>query len=323
MKAITRALCLAAAVLLGGCASPPLREAAPVDPARTALLEQQRAQVAAWQLTGRVAVSKGSQGGSGRIDWRQDGEHYEISLGAPVTRKSWRLTGDAAGARLEGIDGGPREGADVEGMLAVATGWEIPVRALVAWVRGVGAATAGMAPGRFQHAADGLPVSLEQGGWRIDYRDWYPADGTRPALPRRIEAVSGDARVRLLVDRWQVRAADADESVDAGPDALLRRELAALDLADPAADMRARVAAGDQRPVGVCGFVCLAPGDDAAPAAGAELRIIDASGDVVLDEAHLALKQQAAGYARAYNLALREWLRQTPVPVGADPRDEP
>ncbi|MBN5048277.1 lipoprotein localization factor LolB, partial [Stenotrophomonas maltophilia] len=40
------------------------------------------------------------------------------------------------------------------------------------------------------------------GGWFFFKTHWPPAAAGRPALPRRIEASNGDAKVRLLVDQW-------------------------------------------------------------------------------------------------------------------------
>lgn len=206
MTALRACLALAMAVLLGACVSPSQRPAVPVDEIAARAQDAQRSEVGAWRLTGRVAVSSGSQGGSGRIEWEQRGGHYAISLSAPVTRQGWRLVGDADGARLQGVEGGPRESADVERMLLEATGWRIPVRAMVAWVRGVAASDGVSAPARIVYGGGDVPVSLEQIGWRIDYRDWHAATTQLPALPRRIEAadaVHADARLRLIVDRWE------------------------------------------------------------------------------------------------------------------------
>ena len=47
-----------------------------------------------WSFEGRVAINNAGKGGSGRIDWQQDGPRYVVSLSAPVTRQSWRLIGD-------------------------------------------------------------------------------------------------------------------------------------------------------------------------------------------------------------------------------------
>jgi outer membrane lipoprotein LolB len=160
-----------------------------------------------WSLQGRIAVSSGRNGGSGRIDWRQRGDGYEVELSAPVTRQSWRLSGTPEWARLEGLDGGPRAGADPMALLYEATGWLIPVAALADWVRGLRAPSVG--PSQVEYADDGRLSRLQQGGWTIDYR-WPDQEGDR-VLPERIDARrdgggddgrSGEARVKLIVDEW-------------------------------------------------------------------------------------------------------------------------
>lgn len=316
---MTRTCCVLAAaglaLLLAACASGPARPPAPpMDPAAAQQAAAAREALSDWGLSGRVAISTAGRGGNARIDWTQRGERYDIALSAPVTRQSWRLAGDAARARLDGVEGGPRESADVEALLLAATGWDIPVRAMVAWVRGVPAPAAGQGGFTLQPAADGLPARLVQDGWEIDYREWSAGEGARPALPRRIEARRGEARVRLLVDDWVVAdpgvATAAGGADDRPADVLLAEALAGLSLDDPAADLRARIAAGDLRPVAVCGFACLVPGygpqgrDAAAPA---DARILDGSGDAVMGERHLQLKARAEAYARAYNQALAAW----------------
>lgn len=200
----------AAAALLAGCVAQPVRTPAPVggDPGQhQARREAILAADAEWSLQGRVAVSNGRDGGSGRIDWRQQGARYEVALGAPVTRQSWRLSGQLGAARLEGLDGGPRSGSDATALLLDATGWEIPVEALASWVRGARAAAATHGPASTRFGGDGRLAQLVQAGWTIDYADWRPvstpAASARPLeLPHRLNAARGDATVRLIVDQW-------------------------------------------------------------------------------------------------------------------------
>lgn len=205
-----RLFAIAAALLLAGCVAQPVRQALP--PAESAAAEVQQLareqalrQQPAWSLQGRIAVSNGRNGGSGRIDWVQDDRRFDVSLSAPVTRQSWRLVGDAGGARLEGLDGGTRDGPDAAALLRDATGWEIPVTALADWVRGVRAQDAGTAIASY--GLDGRLLRLEQGGWSIDYH--WPAPGaaatgagSAPTLPARLDARRGEASVRLIVDHW-------------------------------------------------------------------------------------------------------------------------
>lgn len=195
----------ACAVLLTACMAQPVREALPPIAGTPEMHQAQReamlADKAQWSLQGRVAVSNGRDGGSGRIDWRQDGTHYDVALSAPVTRQSWRLSGDDAGAQLEGLEGGTRIGPGAAELLREATRWEIPVAALSSWARGL-RADPRHGPATVHYAADGRLGRIEQAGWIIEYSGWQ-ADATGVELPNRLNASKGEAKVRLIVDRWE------------------------------------------------------------------------------------------------------------------------
>lgn len=198
---------LAAACLVAACAGQPVRESPPLVGAALVAAQARQAAHEAWvgehpdwSMQGRVALSNGRDGGSGRIDWRQAGPRYDVSLSAPVTRQSWRLSGDAGAASLEGLQGGTRHGDDPARLLREATRWEIPVTALSAWVRGARAPEALHGPAELAFGADGRLSRLRQDGWDIRYTGWQAASPV--ALPARLEARRGDALVRLVVDTW-------------------------------------------------------------------------------------------------------------------------
>ena len=204
-----RVLAIAAAALLTACVAQPVRQALPpvqsaAAEARQIAREDALQRQPAWSLQGRIAVSNGRNGGSGRLDWIQQGPQYDVSLSAPITRQSWRLVGDATAARLEGLEGGTREGPDAAMLLRDATGWDIPVMALANWVRGARAPGGGTANATY--GLDGRLLRLEQGGWSIDYH--WPLPGSDIAvnalqtLPARLDARRGAASVRLIVDQW-------------------------------------------------------------------------------------------------------------------------
>ena len=152
-----------------------------------------------WAFTGRAAIRHGSQSGSVDIDWEdQAASGYTVALSAPLTGQAWRLHEVAGRATLEGLKGGTRAGNDGASLLRQATGFEIPVGSLRAWVRGVPDAARPVDRYLF---ANGVLVGLEQGGWRIDYPQ-RAADG----LPTRINAARPDDGVRLAIDRWDVAA---------------------------------------------------------------------------------------------------------------------
>lgn len=205
---VAAGLIAGSALSLGGCAGvstrsmpPPLTGDALAE--RVSAREAWMSQSETWSFSGRAAVRKGRQGGSGRIEWTQhDARRYSVSLSAPVTRQSWRLDGDlhSEAGRLEGLDGGPREGEFAEDLLREATGWDVPLQQLGRWVRGAPASE--MPVESVAYDAQGRPSRLRQAGWTVRYLAWRAGPVGQPDLPTEIEAESGDARVRLILEDW-------------------------------------------------------------------------------------------------------------------------
>ena len=186
----------------------PLLLAACVAPVRmkgdAGLLDAQRAREQAlahadhWVLQGRLGVSDGKDGGSGSFSWTQNGDGYEFVLRAPITGKSFRLSGDAAGALLEGLEPGPLRGPDAEALMRKALGWEVPLRDLRAWVLGL---RADSGPAELDFGANRLPSLLRQDGWAVDYREWDAA--RTPPLPIKVYAERPPYKVKLSIESWQ------------------------------------------------------------------------------------------------------------------------
>ncbi|HSE12558.1 MAG TPA: lipoprotein insertase outer membrane protein LolB [Rudaea sp.] len=182
--------------VLAACAPVRVRE----TPATTASQNAREAALGPrthWRIDAHISVSDGRDGGSGDLTWEQDGGHYVFTVRAPVTGKTWRLSGDARQAQLVGVEPQPVYGADPQRLLHERTGWDVPLAALGSWVRGM------RAPGPvadLQYDAQNLPAVLEQDGWKIEYRDWF-AD-SQPAMPRKLFASRGSARVRMAIEHW-------------------------------------------------------------------------------------------------------------------------
>jgi outer membrane lipoprotein LolB len=187
---------VAAALALAGCAAPRIKPDADLL-ARQHTREVALAAQSSWELAGRLGVSNGKDGGSGSLMWRQDGETYRFSVHAPVTGKTWVLSGDAHRAVLEGLRDRPIEGDDAAALLERELGWHVPVAQLTKWVRA--ARASGDAAIEFR--GDGLPASIREDGWTIEYPDYDTAHV--PPLPRKIFARRGDYRVRLSVSEWR------------------------------------------------------------------------------------------------------------------------
>lgn len=189
------AITLFALMLLAGCAQPPTR----LSPAPLAVTQAEReaglSSVAAWSFEGRLAISQAGQGGNARVQWHQQGQDFDIRLSAPITGQSWRLRRQDGLATLDGMEGGARQGDDAERLLLEATGWQIPVGAMASWVRGARAA----GPSDLSYDPSGLPATLVQDGWAVEFRGWT---ASAMPLPQKLFARKAQASVRLVIERW-------------------------------------------------------------------------------------------------------------------------
>lgn len=189
---------VAACVALAACAPVQVRE--PGTPQQLAAQTAREHALGAevdWGLDGRFAAGDGRHGGSGSLTWRQRGEHYTFVLRAPITGKSVELAGGPDGAVLTGLGKQPLAGRDAGSVLREEFGWDVPVADLAWWVRGLRAPGQ---PAMLTFGANGLPSTLDQDGWRVDYRDWY-AD-RNPPLPRKVYASRPPYTVRVLIEQW-------------------------------------------------------------------------------------------------------------------------
>jgi outer membrane lipoprotein LolB len=187
-----RTLFFALTLAVAGCAS--VRAPAP--------LPQDPAQIERWQAQGRIGVSGPESGGSGSFQWVQRGDRADIQIRGPVgvgsVRMELRGEGPRPDLRLETSDGQKLESEDAWRELEARLGAEVPAGHLRYWLLGL------PAPGE-HHWVEGNgedAASLQQSGWRIDYQRYSTAPGVK--VPVRLRAASGDARVRIVVDRWRL-----------------------------------------------------------------------------------------------------------------------
>jgi len=195
---MTRLAALVVVLTLAACAPVRVREtpaALAAQQAREAMLTP----LVHWTLTAHIGVSNARDGGSGDLTWEQNGDAFRFTVRAPVTGKTWTLSGDAGQAVLEGVDPQPDTGSDAQHLLSDRLGWDVPLHDLGSWIRGM------RAPGStatVQYDEHDLPAVIEQDGWRVEYRDWF-AD-RNPPLPRKVFASRADARVRMVIESWNV-----------------------------------------------------------------------------------------------------------------------
>ena len=185
--------------LLAGCAvirQPPESEPGVADAAAWQAHRETLAELETWALQGRVATGQ-LLGWTGNLNWRQNGEDFDVRLSGPMGAGGFRASGTLDRVVIRT---GDRRMVTTEpdALVERTLGWTFPLEPLRYWGRGL------PAPGDYDRIsvdAQGRMVALEQDGWKIAFPEYAEPDGA-PALPERIVLDNGETRIRLVVDRW-------------------------------------------------------------------------------------------------------------------------
>lgn len=190
-----------AALLLASCANTPSRDwSEPDAPARPAIAVPTH-----WQLSGKISLSNGQDSGSGRLQWQQEGDYFNMALRSPISGQSWQLLGNAEGCSLEGFKPEPVLARTPEELVRRELHWELPVGSLKGWLFGQvnpGAHTRYDEAGRLLEQADQ--------GWTITYRDWREQQGHW--LPGKVFAKKKPYQVRLAIASWNLEEPARDNA---------------------------------------------------------------------------------------------------------------
>lgn len=184
-----RLLLLAAALLLGACASVPRQPLAARDAVRSFAIEARFAL--------RVTLpGQTPQSGGGRLDWTHDGQGDRILIANPLGFGIAEIVATPTLSSLHTAEGRTLKSADPDALIEEVTGQRLPVARLPGWLLGRGGTDA-----RLERDAAGRPLRLRDGDWNIDYT--YD-DETADALPSRLTMARGnEIELRLRIEQWR------------------------------------------------------------------------------------------------------------------------
>ena len=199
MKAAVRLpLLLAGALILAACGTLPGR--VPEGPANETAWQARLAALTAlsgWELSGEVGVVNGKDGGSGSMDWNQQGNELSFDFRAPLGSGTVHIQGDAAALRVQSSRGDDFTTTDPEDDFALHLHMPMPVLSMRYWLLGIpdpGAPYTKVADAR------GEPMSLEQRGWKVEYQEY--TDVQSYSLPVRFTLTRGKVRIKVAVNDW-------------------------------------------------------------------------------------------------------------------------
>jgi outer membrane lipoprotein LolB len=178
----------ACALALAGCAIAPAGPSRAPDPD---VLTQ-------WTAKGRIALTALGEGGSSSFVWQQRSERTELAVRGPLGSGGLTIVTDGDTLELDDGSGRTVDGDAARMELERRLGARLPLSELRYWMLGVPAPEAAVP---VQMATGSVP-GFTQGGWVVTYEAFEPAGDW--SLPRRLTATTRDARVRIVVDDWQL-----------------------------------------------------------------------------------------------------------------------
>jgi outer membrane lipoprotein LolB len=180
MLALRRAAALAAAALLGACASLPPETLPP----------------GSFAVSGRVAVRYGSEAATGRVTWRHSETADDLVISSPLGQGIAEITRRDGVYTLASANGERYSATDPEQLTEQALGWALPLRGLPDWLQGRPQSDV---PAQVRRAGDRV-AGLQQLGWTIE----YTAYDEETSLPKRLHLTRGELDIRLVIESWQL-----------------------------------------------------------------------------------------------------------------------
>jgi len=187
-------------ITIGGCATQPTVPGGSID------WVERRAQLlglSEWQARGRIAVKSTESGGQGDIHWQQMSHGSRVRLSGPFGAGAYEIAWDAESVVVLGKAGDVTmayAGRDsAERFLTDQLGWSFPAMSLRYWILGVPDPNVESSE---QFDPDGWLSGIEQDGWSIDYDGFEIRNDVW--LPERIVMNNERARVKLIVDDWEL-----------------------------------------------------------------------------------------------------------------------
>lgn len=157
-----------------------------------------------WELSGRVGVITAKDGGSGSLDWKQQGDELTFDFRGPLGAGAIHIQGDAAALHFQSSRGDDFVTADPEQDFTAHLHMPMPVLSMRYWMLGI------PDPGApYTKAADarGEPLTLDQRDWQVEYQEYADVQGY--ALPVRFTLSRGEVHIKVAVSQWNLTPATA------------------------------------------------------------------------------------------------------------------
>lgn len=190
--------------LISGCIT--LTHPTPADKAVKTILTEpvdsaQIAPAADFNLLGRLSIQNGNERFSGSFRWQHLTVSDEILLFTPLGQAVAEITKDQEGVRLITAKLEAFYADDVESLTEEVLGWRLPLRGLQYWIQGKHSP---LTAAEMDLDDKDQVVVIRQDGWKIQFSSYAPAQSNQTPLPRILDLLYENLKIKLVVDDWKV-----------------------------------------------------------------------------------------------------------------------
>lgn len=161
----------------------------------------QNVSAADFNILGRISVQDEKQSFSGSFRWQHLTASDEILLFTPLGQAVAEITRDDEGVRLITSKLEAFYAADVESLTQEILGWRMPLNGLQYWIQGTHSPIT--AAEKDLDNKDRI-VAIRQDGWHIHYSSFTSGQTNPIPLPKVLNLVYQNLKIRLVVDDWKV-----------------------------------------------------------------------------------------------------------------------
>ncbi|MDK1023207.1 MAG: lipoprotein insertase outer membrane protein LolB [Gammaproteobacteria bacterium] len=148
-----------------------------------------------WALHGKMALRSDRGNANMQIHWQQHSDAYDIHLLGPLGQVAAHVYGRGDALQIDIAGQSREENAGEIDVIEDALGWDIPIKEMSFWVRGL------PVPGLVHEIAydnQGLSEWLVQSGWRVEYQKYKRRKPVRTTFSR------DSVKILLVVKEWRL-----------------------------------------------------------------------------------------------------------------------
>jgi len=203
---VTKYLNIAVVILmLNACTSIPTQQSLPKpsDPELQWLQYQKKlSKLNTWQAKGVVGVVIDNNGQSANFIWKQNHQNFWLQVYGILGLGATTFVGNNDGVTMKQSNGTLKKAKTLALLMQQALGWYLPLEDLFYWARGLYNPSL---PYAIQLNEYGVPQSIQQQGWHINYQSYALLAENYP-LAQRITLYHNNIKLTGVIKTWTIDA---------------------------------------------------------------------------------------------------------------------